>query len=420
MKLSLYSLALLFCLFPYTQVLDIEAYNQPYALVFSAIAAIVAFPTLRYIFPNKDFALLGFLAAFGILGFLATCFPNPTPQEFKYLLIYVSPVIFAAVAFGIAYEYPVLSDRILVFAACAWIGTGVIQTIISPTFMTQFTGSFGESAEIVIDSGRGTLGLAPEPTHFGFHMVIIATALALVGGRNILSMACLATALLIAKSSSAVLALGLGSVIFLALYTPRGWMFLAALIPGYYLLGVIVQMHILPENTRVVALLTDFYDSPWYMLTSDYSANSRLGGIYVGIKESVSNTFFPAGLSHEHWLEQMDPIMADIPWLLGLSDAGIPSGILVVVYQLGIFGLVVMAALLRRMMTHLHSHYETLLICTVVFVFFSQYYISTPGFGMIYGFALARRVRAKRLTAPPRSKSAGNPAMPLPSPVSAA
>lgn len=412
MKLAILCLALLFSLFPYTQIIELDSYTQPYALIFAGAASVAALPMLLRNFPRGDaVALLG-LAAIGLVMFLLNCMPQPTSQEFKYLLIYVSPAMFAFSAYALIVDHPRLADRIVSGAALAWIGVGVVQVLIDPGFMTQLVGGFSEAADVVVDSGRGTLGLAPEPTHFGFHMVIMAALLALIGGRNWLSIACVVTAVLIARSSSALLALVLGGIIYMVVYTGKARLLLLAVFPAYVLLGAVLASGILPEDVRAVALAKDFYNDPFYLLTSDTSANMRLGGIYVGFKEIVGNAVLPFGMAHETWLDRISPIMSRNGWLLALSEAGVPSGILIVVFQAGVFGLVPLAWIVWRMLSRPRSHAEALLVSVMVFVFFSQYMISTPGFGLIYGAVLARRHWASRLKGERSSDRAQRPPSP--------
>lgn len=406
MKLAIYALALVFCLFPYTQIVPLESYTQPYALIFSGVAAALAFPTVWRTMDRGALLALTLLALFGLAAFLLSALPRPDAQEVKYLLIYLSPVVFAMAAYGIVVEAPQLGDKVVLFAALAWVVVGAVQSLVSPSFMTQFVGEFSEASEVVVASGRGTLGLAPEPTHFGFHMVLLAAFAALVGGRNWLALACLATAVLMARSSSAILALSLGAVIYLVLY--GGWMrlVLAALVPLYLALGLVVESGLLPQDVRAIALLTAFYDDPLYLITSDASANARLGGIYVGFKEILHNWLIPAGVNSDAWLARMGPIQVENPWLAFLSTSGIPSGILIVVYHLGVFGLLVLGYLLYRMLRNPRSHVEAFLLCSIVFVFFSQYMISTPGFGVLMGVILGREYLLR----------AGRPAFPTPAP----
>ena len=129
MKKALYALALLFCLFPYTQIIPLESYNQPYAVLFSTLASIAAIPLVRRVFPRNDLLVLVGLAMAGVVGFVLTCLPQPNSQELKYLLIYLSPLVFAIATFAVTYESPRLADRLVTFAAVAWIGTGAIQAV---------------------------------------------------------------------------------------------------------------------------------------------------------------------------------------------------------------------------------------------------------------------------------------------------
>lgn len=416
MRLAILCLALLFSLFPYTQIIELDSYTQPYALIFAAMATVVALPRLLQAFPRGDATALLVLVALGLVMFLLTCMPRPNGQEFKYLLIYVSPAMFAFASYALIIDHPKLADRIISGAAVAWIGVGLVQVLVDPGFMTQLVGGFSDAADVVVDSGRGTLGLAPEPTHFGFHMVIMATLLALVGGRNALSIACLVTAVLIARSSSALLALVLGGLIYLVFHTRKARLLLLAVFPAYIVLGAVLASGALPESVRAVALLKDFYNDPLYLLTSDTSANMRLGGIYVGFKDIVGNMLLPFGMAHDTWMDRIGPIMSRNGWLLSLSEAGVPSGILIVVFQAGVFGLVPLGWMIWRMMNRPRSHYEALLVSVMIFVFFSQYMISTPGFGLVYGAVLARRRWAARdagqTAGPPPSRGGFGQPMP--------
>lgn len=403
MRMAVLALGLIFCLFPYTQILKIGSYTQPYAFVFCGLGALMSLSQLQKNFP-RDQALVVFLfAMLGLTIFMVTCLPSPTPQDFKSLLIYLSPGIFCFSGFAIASENPKLADRIIVAAAVIWLAVGVIQTVVSPTFATQFVGEWEESATIVVESGRGVLGLAPEPTHFGFHLIILAATLMIVRKRLYLSIACLAAAVLLARSSSAILVIALGSIAYIAFYTRRARVFLIGVVPAYFAMGAIVESGLLPESLRIVGILRTIYEDPMLLITSDNSVNARLGGIYVGVNKVLSNAFIPYGMSSRSWVESIGLSLSQYPWLYDISDAGIPSGLVIVVYQTGVFGLILLFLMLRRVMARHHSKYQSWLLCMMLFVFLSQYMISTPGFGLIYGLMLARVWRAGK----------ANPGMPL-------
>ena len=191
------------------------------------------------------------------------------------------------------------------------------------------------SVEKFFDAHAESLGLELHGERIGFSRPISEPAM----NRPGLALACVATAVLIARSSSAVLALSLGTIIYLAIFGRWGRWLLIAIVPLYFILGGILDSGLLPSDLRVVQLLKAFYEDPWYLITADTSANMRLGGIWVGLQESVERGFIPAGLDSAQWEAAVGPIMAKNPWLIALSPAGIASGLLIVVYQLGVLGL---------------------------------------------------------------------------------
>lgn len=402
MRVLALAIGLIFCFFPYTQILEIESYNQPYALLFCALGALMSFNQLAREFPRHDMRLLFLLTAIGAVVFLITCMPDPSPVELKSLLSYLSPPIFCMAGFAIVRAAPGLASRIASVSAVTWISVGLVQTFVSPTFATQFVGQWEDAAAVVVESGRGVLGLAPEPTHFGFHMLVVATALVVLRSRQFaLPGLCILAAVLLARSSSAVLAIMLGSLLYIAAYTKRARVLLLAAAPAYFAVGALLQSGVLPDSVRLFQLLKLVYEDPMLLLIADGSANARLGGVIAGAQEIWRNLFIPHGMSNEHWVKNIGLILGRNPWLFDLSDAGVSSGILVIVYQTGAFGLLVLIGIVARMFVKHRSLAESWFVCVLFFVFMSQYYISTPGFGLIYGFILARHARRPKVLACP-------------------
>ena len=176
------------------------------------------------------------------------------------------------------------------------------------------------------------------------------------------------------------MALALGGVLYIAIFG-RWWrLLLVAAIPVYYLVGAIVQSNLLPGDVRIVMLLRQFYLDPWYSIVSDGSANARLGGIYAGLQEMWHNGLIPQGLSWEPGLIKWGRYSPAIRGWSSSATAVSPRVRLIVIYQLGALGLALMAYFHFRMLRGLKSHFEAFLVCAVVFVFLSQYMISTPGF----------------------------------------
>lgn len=401
MRILILSIGLIFCFFPYTQILPSDSYNQPYAFAFCAVGALLSFNMLAREFPRTDLQLLFALAALGLILFVVTCLPNPDSADLKSLLSFLSPAVFCLAGFAIARSGPDLSERIAWSSACVWLGVAVIQTFIAPDFAAQFVGQWEDAAAVVVESGRGVVGLAPEPTHHGFHLLVMAAALAVLGkGRTGLAIACLASAFLLARSSSALLAFIVGSLLYAVIYMRLGRILLVAIIPIYYGLGALLASDLLPDTVRLVQLLKLAYENPMLLVLADSSANARIGGAFAGLQEILDNLFIPFGMSNESWVLHRETILAQNSWLMSLSSAGVPSGLLIIVYQAGIFGLILLGTMLIRMLSATHTKVDAWLICILCVVFLSQYTLSTPGFGLVYGFILAREV-GRRTNRPP-------------------
>lgn len=399
MTLILLLLGFGFSLFPYTQIINIGSYNQPYALAFSSLAVLGSITLLTRYFPRTDFLILLLFALLGVTTFLFTALSGTSAQDLKYLLIYMAPLVFCMASFSISYRYPFLTDRMLVGAAVIWMLVGVIQTLFDPTFLASLIGEFEEVADAVVESGRGVIGLAPEPTHYGFHLIVLGAAMSIIRPRFLMPLVCVAAALLIARSSSALMAITLGSVLYLLVYTRRARLLLLGLIPAYFLVQLVVMSDLLPGSIRIVSLLRIFFQDPLAVITEDPSTNARLGGAYIGFYEILKDLGIPHGMSSENWLGQANRILSEHQWLYDISGIGIPSGLLIVGYQTGWFGLILLGAMIRQMFLVIGRSFEAWMLCILFFVFMAQFYISTPGFGLIYGLMLARSVRSREAAA---------------------
>jgi len=381
------SVAMIFCMFPYTQIIPFYSYTQPYAFLFCLIAFAIYFSSFFRKFPTCDAMGLLCFALLGLLLFLLTCFPYTSAEDQKKLLIYLGPLVFAAMAYLFVRTDPKLARRVVSVSAVIWLVVGLVQTLIDPRFATGLVGEWQVAAVVVVDSGRGVLGLAPEPTHYGFHLLLLASMIVILRGNRLLAVSCVLGALLLARSSSALLALILGTGLFLFLNPKKLRVLAVPLVVAAILIFYLTDSYEV-ETVRLFQLLTAFVADPTGFLVLDESANMRLGGVIVAVKEIWSAAFMPHGMSTTSWLEEFPGIFQRNPWLINLSESGLPSGLLVVVYQSGFIGLFLLAIFLSKFFNYRNSDFEKWLILSVLFVFLGQYYISNPGFGLIYGFLL--------------------------------
>ena len=386
-----------FCLFPYTQIIPLGVYTQPYALLFCFSATILLFRWIYKNFPATDFFLLVLFFLLGVFIFLATCFPYQNAQEYKYLLVYISPVFYAATAYYLAVESEVPLRKLVTFAAVAWIVTGIIQTFY-PSFATGLVGEWSSAGEVVVASGRGVLGLAPEPTHYGFHLIFISAALLLTGGSRVLSALCIISALLVARSASVMLVLALAGAGWSLTSTKRFLAGIAVFSASAAMFLIFILQFIEQSELRILFLLVNFIDSPLDFLALDASVNARLGGIAIGFFEIIDAMLVPNGMSWANWLMKIPAIEFSYKWLFFISTSGIPSGYLIVIYQTGVFGLLLIAAMIGRAFLVRFDDISIYLVIAFFLVFMFQIALSSPSFGFVFGLLVAARKLRKPVT----------------------
>jgi hypothetical protein len=400
MRNILLFVAVIASVFPYTQIVPLGSYVQPYALIFSMLASVFCLPTTLKHAPAWDnYAMISFAVA-GTVLFFISCLPIPSDQDIKSLLMYVSPILFYCVGFTFCRTNIILFRSLVTYSAMIWLIVGLIQTFVSSTFASHLVGVWSEAAVVVVESGRGVLSLAPEPTHHGFHMLLLAALLFLLNGRTIYIVGCIFASILLARSSSAVLALFVGLIVLFVMKPVRMLPIFGAisLVFGAVIMVVLNQLD--QSNIRVLHLLISAIENPTSVLTIDYSVNSRIGGMLAGLGIIWNDYFLPAGLSNKDWLQRTPAFLAQYPWLFDLSPAGIPSGMVIILYQMGFLGVPFVFYFIYRIVSAARSIWGSYLLLVAVAVFFGQFLISNPVFGLLYGCAASLR---GKISVPKRS-----------------
>lgn len=381
-----------FMTFPFMQPLPFYGYNQPYYLILGFLVSIILRNYSPKSMPIKDLSALLWLAGVGVLLFVTTCFPYNNFQEYKYFINYISPLTLTIATFKTLQRFRNLTIKVLEISVLVWFFVAILQTVINPSFMTWLIGSWSESALDVVESGRGVLGLAPEPTHHGLHILLLGACLTLIEGKRWLYILCIFEAVLLARSSSSILALGVGFGL-LNLAQPRRITLLTfTMIIGLLLISGISES--LPKDIRLIQLISQFFESPLDFMMIDYSVNVRLGGLYATFSYVLDHFFVPQGLSHEHWLSLKQEFLERNEWLLDVSDNGPPSGIGVLLLQAGLlvvpFFLISFATILQAPS---NGYLGKWLIVVGLVIFLGQFYISSPMYSLIYGCAIHATLR---------------------------
>lgn len=374
--------------FPYVQIVPIGSYTQPYPLVISiAILVLTRFSGLREM-RWTDAAALASLALVGLLLFALTCFPYRNVQEYKYLLTYISPLIIAGACVTALDWNRALVARLIAGSIVIWFWIAMVQALLNPAFITFFLGEWGNAAADIAASGRGVMGLAPEPTHHAFHMLLLAGGIALLGRHRWAILLCLISVVLLARSANGILVLGLALAVALFVYRPRLAMLLFLVVFGIIALPIGDMVLAVAEGNRVLTLVGIVLSNPVDLMLEDFSTNIRVGGALAGFLEAGVQLLYPQGLSSQYWAAHRETMMVNYPFLMNISTVGVPSGYGVILFQAGILVVPFIIASTRRMVLAVTHPLDRVAIFCVPLVFVFQYYISAPQFALAYGIAI--------------------------------
>lgn len=378
----------LFVLFPFSQLISLPSYNQPYA-VLMAVVILLGKPGIFRMLPQVDRIMLIYLAALGVLLFLATATQGLQFREFSYLISYITPVLTTVVCYWVMRRYRRMAVRLLTISICIWAAVGFIQLMGFPNFLTSFAAHSDNLGGNILDSGRGSLGLAPEPTHFGFHMLLLGASLYLLRGPLWVVLLAIAALLLLAKSSSALLALALGIVVW-ACVRPvmRIWIFIG--IAGVLLFSAIIPL-LFDDSYRITNIILAVYNNGFDIFLLDYSINARLSGLFAAFYYFQHNDFMPLGMGLENWTVARDYMLAQFSWIINLSGSGPASGVGLILLQGGFLGVPVIIYIVHRFIFALGRKFDGLPAAACFFVFLAQFYLAAPTFGLVLAAINLRR-----------------------------
>lgn len=379
--------ALLFFLFPYTKIIQSSSYTQPYGLLL-ALVIVVLRPQAITNLPQIDRLMLSYLAMIGVAMVLLQLPLGLQTRELAYLISYLTPLVTTAAAFWMLRLYPDMVRKLLIAAAVIWFAVSLIQLSISPTFLTSFVSNDPNLATDILASGRGTIGLAPEPTHSAFHNLLIGASLVMVGGPAWAIGLCIASAFILAKSSSAVLIIGLGLLIWAVRHPFWGWV---AALPLIFPQFAIQTLSLLAnEQSRLGSIISRLKDLDPTLLLQDYSINLRLAGASMPILYSIKDFLLPQGVSIENWMDQRNRILAEQTWVFDLSSSGPASGFGLYLVQGGIIALPVVLYFMYRLILRGQPYFASFVTIVVFTIFLGQFYLSTPIFGLFYAALIVR------------------------------
>lgn len=392
---------LLFMVFPFTQILPLPTYNQPYALMTAGLVLLARISILTRLRQTDRLALF-WLAGIGTLGLLIEAVAGLNLREVQYWIAYVSPLFIVPAAVWAISVDRAEAVRIVEWGVLAWVALGLVQLTVAPNALTFLVAGREDLGSRILESGRGVLAFAPEPTHHGFHLLLLAGTIALLGGRRWIALLAVAAAVLVARSAGAAMALALGFAIWCAVSpVRRGWLLGAGAAAGLLLLPILL----IGDDLRIVQVFRRGVEGGIGVFLMDASVNMRFSGSVMPIRYALSNGLIPFGLSQEMWLDIRDEILTRHRWIYALSENGPATGFGLILLQGGWLALPPLALFAKRFLWDNRDGLGGFLAAVAFAIFLNQIYISAASFGLV----LAALICARRDVRPVHPRSGPAP-----------
>lgn len=288
------------CLFPFTMwipFLNAATDTQPYAVIVAFFCVIYYFFVDKAAKENQKMnKLLAFLmlicVAMGAIAILSI--PDAgIARVAKQYVMYMSMILIPLAVFFVWKRNDGMNERLIKLCIWIWFLTGVMQKTVNPNFGSQFV--FRQSTNAI----RGAVGLATEPSAYGFYCFFVLLLTLSFKRNRLLYMALLVIQIFgLAESSVTVMYFGVYIVGFILneiVLRKRFAILKTALLGGGGLGAVYLayQKNLLP--TRMKQLVGYAFTGNWKRILGDESIALRIGGIVDSFDSFVKHYGMPQG-----------------------------------------------------------------------------------------------------------------------------
>jgi hypothetical protein len=386
-------LFLFFCFFPYIKILPLGTDSQPTALLISFVLFFLHIKNKV----SKDFVYLCITFLFS----MCILFVDPSFNSLRSFGTYVSVFFIPIATFWLLKNKEGLDFILFKRIVYIWFFVGAVQLFFYPDFLS-FLIPRG-NVEHLLETGRGVLSLAPEPTYYG----IICILLLIIGHLNFesnkllyrIDLILLIQVIFLAKSSLSIMIL-FGSVLFycLVIFLKQKivnklktiFVLSLLLLVTYYLLLTLIAGE---NSSRVISLLRLLFESPSLFLVLDESVNERFIHLFFPIYGFITNIGFP------HFYNEFGNYLSEII-VEGKFDnyfidydsskvtrimSGIGSGL----FELGIFFIPVLYVLIKNSLLVIQKNNNLIF---VIILFYSILLNAMPLSNALVGFIIGNLI----------------------------
>ncbi len=378
-----------FCFFPFLDFLKLGTDTQPNALLFSVIP-------IAFFFRRK---LPLSILLFGItlvIALIVLCFGNINFNSLRDVANYFSILLVTWATYLSFHQIKRLSFGFYAAVNGIWLVIGMVQTYLSPFFMTFLLNGGGRGIDSEV---RGVTSISTEPSQYGTICIILA----MIGLMNYpmkkiwwVLLLLVYQLIMLAQSATAALTLVVGIGVFLivklAMFNRRAFSY------GFIVLALGFVTYKATYETlkdqRIYNLAEELVENPVLFLAADGSVSERFMFVFYSFKGMVDNHFLPRGYNkfNTYMQEQFRLPKTELTELLLYFTRDdytrILSGIGSVIFQLGILGFLIPLGIVFCFRSKLFDDVYLFTCITLLLILLTAFPLMTAIVGFLLGNAL--------------------------------
>jgi hypothetical protein len=338
-----YWLLIIFCFYPYLNLLRLGSDTQPNALI---VALFILFYNLKNKIPT--YYLLTFIVFFSaIIMFVNSQIVMGSILSFSnYISVLFVPI---AIYFTLKH-FKGLSYQFFKLVVYIWLFVGLVQRFVSNTFLSfLLSRSSGFSNGVVEFTGRGVVGLTPEPTYYGTTILLflIIYFLNFYDKKDYKILLALVFQLLIlSKSSTSIIVLFFCLFFYFIILLFKSNIKTILNVIIVFLISTLSVFIMMPlfNNSRIYNIFTVFTTNP-QLIFLDQSISERFNAVYFTVGSLFENLGLPKGFNtYQKYIFNKSTLPEYKIYFLNYNFENysrILSGYGMAFYELGLFGLLI-------------------------------------------------------------------------------
>ena len=388
MRLLIY-IFVLFCFFPYIDIINIGTDTQPNALVMSALL-LFAIPNKRI---NTAIILLWILFAFSLI--LALVSQLSGFETIKNVLNYLSAPMICLAAYNVFVKMKFrLPFVFFLFVVLSYFIVGFMQMFIDPDFMTFL---LNQGARGVMLGGRGVVSLCPEPAFYGSLCLffIVFSLVQYSAKQNLIILPLLLVQLIFfSQSATSIIVLLAALCVYLIVQVLRFKLKYIISSVAVVFLFFSFKATMLKDfsDSRASVLINEIIENPLLIAQLDVSAGVRITSSISPFLSMKHNAFMPMGMgSYKKFVSQLYK-EGHYPKLLSVyivNEIGrLGGGINMILFHLGFLGILFPLAIYLCFRNILNTDKAVLAFVVFIVLLFTQIQLMHSMIGFILASAL--------------------------------